>query len=316
VAIVAHPHKRAAAGALWERTLAGIEEHADVRALLLTRGDDTDAAAIAAQIDAARPDVVVAGGGDGTVGVVVRELCARPAEATPALAVLALGTANNFARTLGLPAYRQLGAPAADAAVAAICGGLRRRIDIGWAGNRPFAGSFALGLDTEILALRNRLRRRWRLPDALAGYPLYLASCAAAVLRQRPLAARVVVDGCTADCAFVNLLVTNAPLYAGEFRFDGEARLEDGRLEVQLFADRGEYLSGYVAAWLRHLRHRAGRAVAAPRRVQRVRRLEISFSQVRAAQLDGEMAEPARHFVLEALPRRLEVCIPAEPHPA
>jgi diacylglycerol kinase (ATP) len=316
VAIVAHPHKRAAAGVLWERTLAALEARAEVRAVLQTRGGSGDASAIAATIGEARPDVVIAAGGDGTVGAVVRQLCAR-SDAAPALGILALGTANNFARTLGLPAYRQRGAAAADTAVAAICGGARQRIDVGCAGEWPFAGSFALGLDAEILALRNRLRRYLRLPEPLAGYPLYLASCAAAVLRQPPLSARLSIDGCGADGRFLNLLVTNAPLYAGEFRFDGAPRLDDGLLELQIFADRAEYLSGYVAAWRRHLRHRGGQRVAAPRRLQRVRRIEIAFPERRAAQIDGEMGDSARDFVVEVLPRCIEVCVaPTDSPPA
>ena len=315
VAIVAHPHKRAAAGALWERTLGRLEACAEVRALLLTRGGRGDGAAIADMIGAIAPDVVIAAGGDGTVGAVVHELCARSAEPTPALAILALGTANNFARTLGLPSYRQAGERAVDAAVAAIAADRRRRVDVGHAAGRYFAGSFTLGLDAEVLALRNRLRQRLRLRDPLAGYPLYLWSCAVSMLRQRALMAQVEVDGRAAECSIFNLLVTNAPLYAGEFRFDGEARLADGCLDVQLFADRGEYLSGYVAAWRRHLRHRAGRRVVAPRRLQRVRQIRVVLPAALPGQIDGEMGEARRDFAIGVAPGRLEVCVPADALP-
>ncbi len=47
-------------------------------------------------------DVVVAGGGDGTLFEVVNGLMARPAENREALGVLPLGTGNAFARDLGL----------------------------------------------------------------------------------------------------------------------------------------------------------------------------------------------------------------------
>src|SRR5687767_11185827 len=48
-------------------------------------------------------DVVIAGGGDGTVNAVMDGLCAGADKPTTALAVMPLGTANDFARSLGFP---------------------------------------------------------------------------------------------------------------------------------------------------------------------------------------------------------------------
>lgn len=312
IALVAHPHKCARVGDLWQRTLAQLALAADVRSTFLTSGASEDGNAVATMIETTAPDVVVAAGGDGTVGTVVRALCARPVEATPALAVVPLGTANNFARTLGLRAYRGGGGHAADLAVAAITGGPRRRIDVGRAGSDFFAGSFALGLDAEILALRNRLRQRLGLPDRFTGYPLYLWSCAVSVLRRRPVAARISVDGRSAECTLFNLLVVNTPLYAGEFRFDGDPRLDDGLLDAILCTDRAEYLSTYVAAWRRHLRYRAGRPVVAPRGLQRVRELRVSLASPMPPQVDGELGARRRDFEITAARQRLAVCVPPE----
>ncbi len=54
-------------------------------------------------------------------------------------AVLPLGTANSFARTLGLPLDL-------DAAIAAIATGRRRRIDLGMIGDDYFANAASIGL--------------------------------------------------------------------------------------------------------------------------------------------------------------------------
>jgi diacylglycerol kinase family enzyme len=48
-------------------------------------------------------DMVVAVGGDGTVNEVLHGLMTLPAEARPALALIPLGTANDFARGCGIP---------------------------------------------------------------------------------------------------------------------------------------------------------------------------------------------------------------------
>ncbi len=123
--VVAHPHKRERAGELWERTLAQLAAVADVREIVATRGSADDGRQIAAAIERWRPDAVVAAGGDGTVATVVHALCARAPEATPALAILALGTANNFARTLGLPEFVLVGMTLATVAARLV---LRQRL--------------------------------------------------------------------------------------------------------------------------------------------------------------------------------------------
>ncbi|HEX8869160.1 MAG TPA: diacylglycerol kinase family protein, partial [Lentzea sp.] len=55
-------------------------------------------ASLAAAVDL-RPDLLVAGGGDGTLSLASRYLAYRDI----ALGVLPMGTTNNFARTLGIP---------------------------------------------------------------------------------------------------------------------------------------------------------------------------------------------------------------------
>jgi hypothetical protein len=61
-------------------------------------------ASLAAAVDL-RPDLLIVGGGDGTVSEAARCLAYRDM----ALGVLPLGTTNNFARTLGIPPRRARG---------------------------------------------------------------------------------------------------------------------------------------------------------------------------------------------------------------
>src|SRR5918993_2673195 len=72
--------------------------------------------------DAVRADapMIIVGGGDGSLSCAVDDLVDRDC----VFAVLPLGTANSFARTIGLPLDL-------DGAIEAIATGQRRRIDLG-----------------------------------------------------------------------------------------------------------------------------------------------------------------------------------------
>jgi diacylglycerol kinase family enzyme len=78
---------------------------------------------------ALRPDLLIAGGGDGTISEAARNLAHRDI----ALGVLPLGTTNNFARTLGIP----LNLPTA---ITVLTDGKVADVDLGLVGDYPFAG--------------------------------------------------------------------------------------------------------------------------------------------------------------------------------
>ncbi|WP_315760849.1 diacylglycerol/lipid kinase family protein [Sphingomonas sp. Y38-1Y] len=79
--------------------------------------------------------MVIIGGGDGSLARLVKHL----ANTESVFAVLPLGTANSFARTLGLPLDL-------DGAVEAIATGKLRRIDLGMIDDNHFVNAAALGL--------------------------------------------------------------------------------------------------------------------------------------------------------------------------
>jgi diacylglycerol kinase family enzyme len=88
--------------------------------------------------------VVVVGGGDGTIGTAAAVL----ANSVTALAILPLGTRNHLARQLGVP----LDLPgAARVAVS----GQRRRIDLGRANGRVFINNASFGLYTRFVRERD-----------------------------------------------------------------------------------------------------------------------------------------------------------------
>lgn len=119
----------------------------DVTFAMLSEGDDV--AAIVADWIESGVDVVVAGGGDGTVNAVAAAVLGRDVT----FGVIPLGTLNHFARDLGIPL---------DAAEAArvIVSGHTLNVDVAEVNGRIFLNNSSVGLYPRIVQLRERYRAR------------------------------------------------------------------------------------------------------------------------------------------------------------
>lgn len=97
-------------------------------------------------------DVVLAGGGDGTISAAAARLMGRK----KALAVLPAGTMNLFARGLGIP--QDL-----DAAVQAFASGKIVAVDMASANGQPFVHQFSIGMHAKMVHLREKMEFGTRL---------------------------------------------------------------------------------------------------------------------------------------------------------
>ena len=189
---------------------------ADIR---LVRGGDEIRTAVDAAL-ARTPDVIVAGGGDGTVSSVASRLAGSPV----ALGVLALGTLNHFARDAGVPADL-------ERAVGAIVEGRRVEVDIAEVNGRVFINNSGLGLYPDIVRHRERQQRRL----GRGKWPAFFWATLHALRRFPFLRVRLVVDGDERVRRTPFVFIGN-----NEYRMDGFAIGERSDL------DRGR-LSLYVA---------------------------------------------------------------------
>jgi len=140
----------------------------------LARSGDEMAAKLAHAI-AHDADIIVAGGGDGTVSMIATALVGSDI----ALGVLPLGTLNHFAKDLRLPM-------ALDAAVMQITTGVRLQVDVGEVNGRVFVNNSSLGLYPDIVHDRQLQQRHagrgkwlaffWASVAALRRYP-FLSVC-------------------------------------------------------------------------------------------------------------------------------------------
>jgi diacylglycerol kinase family enzyme len=95
-------------------------------------------------------DVVIAGGGDGTINAVANAL----AGSGKRMGVLPLGTFNYFARQLGVP-------PDLEAAFRTCFEGVTRPLIVGEVNGRIFLNNASIGLYPIILSIREKAYRDW-----------------------------------------------------------------------------------------------------------------------------------------------------------
>lgn len=123
-------------------TLRDLFAEQGIQATLHLVTDSQDIGTIATEA-ACRSDVVVAGGGDGTVSTVA----AAVAKAGKTLGVIPLGTLNNFSKDLGIP-------HTIPEAVAAIATGSVKLIDLAEVNGHIFVNNSSIGLYPEIVLKR------------------------------------------------------------------------------------------------------------------------------------------------------------------
>jgi diacylglycerol kinase family enzyme len=149
-----------------ERLRATLEDAGHAVDITVVDGKDIEAA-LGKAASNGNVDVVLAGGGDGTVSAAAGLMMGKK----KALAILPAGTMNLFARGLGIP----LGL---DQAVAAFATGRVQAVDVASANGRPFVHQFSIGLHAKMVHLRDKKQFASRLgkmrASAQAAYATFL----------------------------------------------------------------------------------------------------------------------------------------------
>lgn len=244
-----------------------------------------------------RVDVVVVGGGDGTLTMAADGLV----DAQLPLGILPLGTANDLARTLGLPSD-----PLAAADV--IAAGHHRRIDLGMVNGTHFFNVATVGLGVGVTRRLSRERKsRW-------GVLAYLLAAARVVIRARPFLADIRTETETIRVRTVQVTVGNGRHFGGGLTVDREATIDDGLLHlVSLEVENWRQLVGLLPAMWRGTQSQERHARTLTGREFEVRPVKKHKKKVTA---DGEVSSrtPA---VFRIVPQALSVFLPppADPSP-
>jgi diacylglycerol kinase family enzyme len=170
---------------------------------------------------AARPELVVVGGGDGTLGTAAGVLRGTGI----ALGILPLGTFNHFARDLGIPLEL-------DKAVEVIVTGTAQPVDVAEVNGSVFINNSSLGIYPSIVLWRDQLRSRLGLARGKLWTFVWAAITA---LRRAPfLDVHLCVDGEVQRLRAPFLLVSNNEYEMEGFHAGTRKGLRSGRLSVYM----------------------------------------------------------------------------------
>ncbi|WP_026363251.1 lipid kinase [Methylopila sp. M107] len=236
-------------------------------------------------------DLIVAAGGDGTMNAAAPGVL----KAKRPLGVIPTGTANDLARTLGIP-------PNIEAAAQIVAEGAPRAIDLGVVNDVPFFNVASVGLSVELARqLTSDLKSRYgRFGYAVAAFR--------ALAHAKPFRAKIKADGRTVRLLTLQVAVGNGVYYGGGNRIEEYAAIDDGRLDL--------YSLEFVRAWrlalmlkaLRMGQHGSWKEI----RSMRGEAFELRTHHPRPVNADGEILTetPATFGVLK---KAIEVIAPTDP---
>ncbi|MFN3888797.1 MAG: lipid kinase [Beijerinckiaceae bacterium] len=182
-----------------------------LRAGGLTLEEDGDRASVAQATREA--DLVIVAGGDGTIHHAAPALIA----ARKPFGILPLGTANDLARSLDIPAD-----PLEAARI--ILEGRTRSIDLGEVNGAPYFNVASMGVSVQ---LARELTRETKRRFGAFGYAL---AGARALLRARRFRAIIEANGRSARVRTFQIAVGNGRYYGGGMSVNENCRIGDGRL--------------------------------------------------------------------------------------
>ncbi len=234
-------------------------------------------------------DLVIVGGGDGTLNGIVDSLVEKQLP----LGLLPLGTANDLARTLAIP----LSIPEACRVIAE---GYIKPIDLGWVNGSYFFNVASLGLSVNITQnLSQGAKRRW-------GVLAYGLTALQVLSQTRPFSAEIRANGETLSVKTIQIAIGNGRYYGGGLAVATDATIDDQRLDLyslelqhwwQIFSALRMLRSGEhgVLSWVRTLE---------------AQEIKISTRKRHTINTDGELtaSTPATFRVV---PRALGVFAPA-----
>ena len=231
--------------------------------------------------------MVIVGGGDGSLSCTVDEVVDRDV----VFALLPLGTANSFARTLGIPLDL-------DGAIEVIATGRRRRIDLGRIDGDYFANCAAMGLSPMIgEGVPHKLKRYL----GRFGYLLWAIYC---LIRFRPFCLTVDNGKETKSLWVTEVRIANGTFHGGVELIE-QADVASGEIVVQAVTGRSSFRliwDWFAKYWKLPARHAVTEEFHG-------RRLTIDARPRQRISIDGEVLArtPA---VVEVAERAIEVVVP------
>lgn len=235
--------------------------------------------------------LVLAAGGDGTVNEVAAALLGTGVP----LGIVPVGSGNGLARALRIPLRP-------DRALAALEGGVARRMDVGQINGKPFLNVAGVGFDAFVGWAFHKAGRK----GGRRGILTYVRTSFRLLRLYNAPDLRLEASGTILDARPFVMAFANGPQYGAGAVLNPGARLNDGRLEVVLLED-GPLLETLALAPRLFL--------GGIERSRRYRRLAVEEALLLARvpaqhHRDGEPEPEAERLEVKLLPKALRVLVP------
>lgn len=283
--LLSNPHSRRGASTVTHviepLNAAGIE----VKPLQTKNASDISDAILA---NAAYAHGIIVAGGDGTMNAAAEALVKTKLP----LGVLPSGTANDLARTLGIPEDPRK-------AAAIIASGHTRRIDLGSANGHYFFNVASIGLAADLAGkLTKQGKKRFgRLSYAIAAFKV--------LMEARPFTAEIVNKGEVTRVKTLQVGIGNGRFYGGGMAVESSALINDGHLDLYSLEIDEVWKLALLMRKFRLGQHGLWEEV----RTQRCTEFEVNTRKPQPVNLDGELkTQTPAHF--EIHPKAVTVFAP------
>jgi diacylglycerol kinase (ATP) len=250
-----------------------------------------DAREIARQAAGEGIDLLLVGGGDGTVN----EAAQGTIGSQTALGIVPVGSGNGLARSLRIPL-------SPGRALRALETGVDRQLDIGFLNGRPFLNVAGVGFDAAVGQAFERHGRR----GGRRGVMSYLMLGLAGIFSHPGVLVTLEAGGERIETRALMVAFANGPQYGGGAVIAPRARLDNGFLEVVLVEDAPPWeivlnaprlFLGRIEGFGRYRRVRATKAL-------------LTTAQPLAHHRDGEPDGETDRFEVRVETRALRVLVP------
>lgn len=223
-------------------------------------------------------DLVIVCGGDGTINSAAKGIL----ETGLPMGIMPMGTANDLARTLGIPDDL---VKAADVILA----GHTSRVDLGEVNGHPFFNVASLGLSVDLAkGLTPESKRRWgKLGYAIAAFKV--------LMRAKPFRAEIISDEARVSAKTLQIAVGNGVHYGGGTVIHADATIEDGHLDLYSLELKNVWKFGLMLGAFRRGEHGAWDEV----RTAKSTEFDIRTREPMPINTDGDLVtETPAHFVI------------------
>ena len=272
--------------------LQALFDDARIRVRILAARSGAELTQLAKEAMAARPRVIVAAGGDGTVSATAQQVRGTDT----ALGVLPLGTFNHFARDLGIPTDP-------EGAVRTIAQGERVAVDVGEVNGGCFLNNASLGIYPVIVRGRELQQRRL----GRRKYPAMVWATLAALRRSPFMRLKLQLDDRDHDCRSPFVFIGNNEYRMSGFDIGTRARIDCGRLSVYTTPRCSRW--GLMTLALHALIGRLEQAQDFSAMAARTVRVDSGRSRILVA-TDGEVAYMPTPLEFRIVPKSLWVMAP------